>query len=60
MIDLSTPAPLTAADALAMCVASAAVGAAIVIVILILWIECRRRDALQRERIASRTILQRM
>jgi len=60
---LNAPAPLTAADALTMCLVSAAVGAALVVIVLILWIKVRiwidARQA-EEERIAGRTVLKRV
>jgi hypothetical protein len=60
---LNTPAPLTVADALAMCVVSAGLGAALVVVVLILWIKLNLwledRQA-EEDRIAGRTILHRI
>jgi hypothetical protein len=60
---LTAPAPLTAADALAMCLVSACVGACLLLVVLIVWIRIRiwldvRRA--ERERQESRTVLKRI
>ena len=57
---LNTPAPLTAEDALKMCIASAFGGAVLVVVLLLVWIWAaertfRRRRELERQ--ASRTVL---
>ena len=60
---LNAPAPLTAADAVAMCLVSAAVGAALIVIVLIawikirLWIEDRQVDRALR---TNRTILHRI
>lgn len=60
---LNAPAPLTAADAIGMCVASAVAGAALVILILIAWIKILQwsetRQA-EEDRLVGRTILKRI
>ena len=60
---LNSPAPLTAADALAMCLVSAAVGALLVVILFYLWIWWLLwlgKRAGQRDRASDRTILKRV